>query len=130
MTTDGSGTAVDLDIAIIDTGIRPDHEDLNVAGGRNFIAGSTSNWSDGNGHGTHVAGTVAAKDNSVGVVGVAPGARVWAVKVCGNSGFCFSNDIVAGIDWVAERKSSGGSYTYQVCEEGTDTCSNEATVTF
>ncbi len=101
------GPDIPLDIAIIDSGIDDDHPDLNVAGGVNFANGPSSKWTDGNGHGTHVAGTAAAKDNGDAVVGVAPGARVWAVRVCGNSGFCFTSDMVAGIDWVADRKSSG-----------------------
>jgi subtilisin len=107
VTTNGSGQrVVSLAVAVLDTGIMASHPDLNVAGGRNFANGGATNWGDGNGHGTHVAGTIAAIDNGVGVVGVAPGAPVWAVRVCGNSGFCNSGDIVAGIDWVAEEKST------------------------
>jgi len=98
---------VDLDVAIIDSGIDGDHADLNVAGGVNFANGPSGSWDDGSGHGTHVAGTVGALDNGRGVVGVAPGARLHAVRVCGNSGFCFTDDIVAGIDWVAQQKASG-----------------------
>jgi subtilisin len=96
-----AGPDINLDIAIIDTGINS-HADLRLAGG---LAAAGSNFNDGNGHGTHVAGTVAARDNDIGVVGVAPGARVWAVRVCGNGGFCMSGDIVKGIDWVAARKT-------------------------
>lgn len=95
------GVTVNQPIAIIDTGISA-HSDLNLAGGYSAPGGS---YSDGNGHGTHVAGTVAARDNGAGVVGVAPGAPVWAVRVCGNSGSCTSGDIVRGIDWVAARKA-------------------------
>jgi subtilisin len=103
VTTNGTGSkAVNIPIAIIDTGIQPNHPDLNVAGG---FAAAGNTWSDGNGHGTHVAGTAAAKDNGTGVVGVAPGAPVWAVRVCGNGGMCMSGDIVKGIDWVAARKA-------------------------
>jgi subtilisin len=109
VTTDGSGSvAVELDVAVLDTGISA-HPDLSVAGGRNFANGGTSNWGDGNGHGTHVAGTIGALDNGFGVVGVAPGVRLWAVRVCGNSGFCMSGDIVAGIDWVAQQKVAGAT---------------------
>ncbi len=96
---------VDMDIAIIDSGIDQDHGDLNVGGGQNFANGGPGNWDDGNGHGTHVAGTAAALDNDAQVVAVAPGARVWAARVCGNSGFCFTDDMVAGIDWVAGKKA-------------------------
>lgn len=66
--------SIGVEVAIIDTGIDKDHPDLNVLGGVNFTGGNPNNWNDGNGHGTHVAGTVAALDNDIGVVGVAPGA--------------------------------------------------------
>jgi subtilisin len=105
--TVGGGVSIGLDVAVLDTGIRKDHPDLNVAGGRNFANGGPDNWGDGNGHGTHVAGTIGAIDNGIGVVGVAPGVRLWSVRVCGNSGFCMSGDIIAGIDWVAQQKASG-----------------------
>jgi len=98
---------VDLDVAIIDTGIDGDHPDLNVAGGINFSSGPSDKWNDGNGHGTHVSGTVGALDNGFGVVGVAPGVNLWAVKVCKNGGICMTGDMVAGINWVAARKADG-----------------------
>jgi subtilisin family serine protease len=66
--------SVGVEVAIIDTGIDGDHPDLNVLGDVNFSGGPSGAWDDGNGHGTHVAGTVAALDNDIGVVGVAPGA--------------------------------------------------------
>ena len=75
---------VDVDIAVIDTGIDLDHPDLNVVGNVTFV--KSKNGDDDNGHGTHVAGTAAAKDNSIGVVGAAPGARLWAVKVLDRRG--------------------------------------------
>lgn len=106
---DNTGNNVDLDVAIIDSGIDGGHPDLNVAGGVNFANGSPSNWGDGNGHGSHVAGTVGAIDNNIGVVGVAPGVRLYAVRVCGNSGFCFTDDIAAGIDWVKQRKQDANA---------------------
>jgi subtilisin family serine protease len=102
---DGSG--VTIDVATIDSGVDQSHPDLNVAGGANFANGPSGNFNDGNGHGSHVAGTMAAIDNGIGVVGAAPGARIWAARVCGNSGFCFTDDMVAGIDWVAARKQAG-----------------------
>ena len=105
----GSGRTVDVDIAIVDTGIAS-HPDLNVAGGTNCAGGSPfssrcadGSYPDGHGHGTHVAGTAAALDNGSGVVGVAPGARLWGVKVLKDSGSGYTSWIVAGIDWVAAR---------------------------
>jgi subtilisin len=101
---DPGSVTIDLDVAIIDTGISS-HPDLNLAGGRNFAGGPATNFGDNNGHGTHVAGTVGAIDNGSGVVGVAPGVRVWAVRVC--TSICPTNNIVAGIDWVTEQKATG-----------------------
>lgn len=97
---DGADDRVDVDIAIIDSGIDGSHPDLNVVGGYNATGGSTANWNDGHGHGTHVAGIAAALDNDIGVVGVAPGARLWAVKVLGNRGTGSLSNIIKGIDWV------------------------------
>ena len=77
--TRGGGGAVN--IAIMDTGIDVRHPDLapNFAGGYNTFSPSDQPIDD-NGHGTHVAGTIAAIDNNFGVVGVAPQARIWSVK--------------------------------------------------
>lgn len=102
---DTDDVRLDFDVAVIDTGIDGDHPDLNVAGGRNFAGGPAGKWDDGNGHGTHVAGTIAAIDDGQGAVGVAPGARVHAVRVCNNGGICSTSDMIAGIDWVADRKA-------------------------
>jgi len=96
----GSGS-VDVDVAVIDTGIDIDHPDLNVVGGQNCSRGPASKYDDGNGHGTHVAGTVGALDNTNGVVGMAPGARMWAVRVLNNAGSGSWSDVICGIDWVA-----------------------------
>ena len=106
---------VDADVAILDTGIDVDHPDLNVVGGANCLQsrrrrGRTTYYCDANVsadddqyHGTHVAGTVAALDNGVGVVGVAPGARLWAVKVLDSNGSGYTSGIIAGIDWVVAQ---------------------------
>jgi len=102
---DGIDERVDADIAILDTGIEKTHPDLNVAGGANFVGTDPSAWNDGHGHGTHVAGTAAALDNDFGVVGVVPGARLWAVKVLSNTGSGTLIDIVEGIDWVTANSN-------------------------
>jgi len=104
---DGSGTAVDADIAILDSGIYKTHSDLNIAGGYNCVSRDEEAWSDGYGHGTHVAGTAAATDDSIGVVGVAPGARLWAVKVLDNSGSGSISSAICGIDWVTGKDTDG-----------------------
>src|SRR5215210_171949 len=91
---------VNADIAVLDTGIQKDHPDLNVAGGYNCTSSVRSNYGDGHGHGTHVAGIAAAKDGNTGVVGAAPGARLWAMKVLTDSGMGFTSWIICGIDRV------------------------------
>ena len=97
---------INLDVGMLDSGIDQDHLDLNVAGGINFAGGPASKWDDGNGHGTHTAGTVGAIDNGIGVVGVAPGVRLWAVRVCKNGGICMTGDMIAGINWMAAQKAA------------------------
>ena len=98
---------VDVDVAVIDTGIDLQHPDLNVAGGVNcttsgiIIASCVAGGDDDHYHGTHVAGTIGAIDNDTHVAGVAPGARLWAVKVLNKRGSGYTSWIVAGIDWVA-----------------------------
>ena len=108
---------VNVDVAIIDTGVDQLHPDLNVfkrtncvPAGEDPIAGEgikncvNESGTDLNGHGTHVAGTVAAIDNGSGVVGVAPGARLWSVRVLGKFGGTASW-VVAGVEWVTARSS-------------------------
>jgi len=95
---------------IIDTGIDLDHPDLNVDVNRSRTFVSTGrdskNPDDNDGHGTHVAGTIAAIDNDFGVIGVAAGATVVAVKVLGPAGGTLS-DVIKGIDYVGAKGSSG-----------------------
>ncbi|ADC49870.1 extracellular alkaline serine protease subtilisin E pre-cursor [Alkalihalophilus pseudofirmus OF4] len=84
-------------VAVLDTGVAP-HPDLHIRGGVSFI--STENtYVDYNGHGTHVAGTVAALNNSYGVLGVAPGAELYAVKVLDRNGSGSHASIAQGIEW-------------------------------
>jgi subtilisin family serine protease len=106
---DGINDAMDVDIAIMDTGIDLDHPDLNVYKYTYCNSNSTrcfdgdSRANDTHSHGTHVAGTAAAIDNGSGVVGVAPGARLWAVKVLDNSGNGYLSWILAGVDYVTQH---------------------------
>lgn len=95
-----SGT-VNVNVAVIDTGIDTNHPDLNVVGGENFVFRGKDTFDDGNGHGTHVAGTIAAIDNNQGVIGVVPGANLYSVRVLDNSGSGTYSGVIAGIDWVA-----------------------------
>lgn len=102
---DPSGNTVDA--AVIDTGIDKEHPDLIVKGGVRFYNGrfTDSNYDDDNGHGSHVAGTIAARDNNDGVVGVAPGAGLYAVKVLNSRGSGYLSDIIKGLDWVRSKSS-------------------------
>ncbi|MBB5347290.1 S8 family serine peptidase [Desulfoprunum benzoelyticum] len=103
----GDDVRVDVDVAVIDTGIDLQHPDLNVGEGVNCTlyrldAQCVPGGDDDHYHGTHVAGTIGALDNGEGVVGVAPGARLWPVKVLNKRGSGYSSWIIAGIDWVAD----------------------------
>jgi len=100
----GSGAVSNVNAYIIDTGIDTSHTDLNDVGHVNFAGGENK---DCNGHGTHVAGTVAGRDNAQDVVGVAPGANLYGVKVLGCSGSGTNSGVIKGVDWVTGHNSSG-----------------------
>ena len=106
---DGIDERVNADVAVVDTGIDAAHPDLNVAGGINCSTADRTAWGDANGHGTHVAGTIAAKDNDIGVVGVAPGARLWAVRILGADGSGLLSWYICGLDWIAAQRDPSDS---------------------
>lgn len=93
-------------VAVIDTGIDLSHPDLDAVGGRNCTGSGAAQ--DGHGHGTHVAGTIGARNTGTGVVGVAPGTRLHAVKVLNSSGEGTISQVICGIDWVAANRQSLG----------------------
>lgn len=95
-------TGKGVNLAILDTGITK-HPDLKISGGVSFIPGSTS-YDDLHGHGTHCAGIAAAKNNKIGVVGVAPDVKLFAVKVLGNDGRGMTSWIIAGMEWCVRNK--------------------------
>lgn len=116
----GGNTGVGVKVAIIDTGINYTHPDLDANFGtllgHDFVNDDADPMDD-NGHGTHCAGVVAAEDNGEGVVGVAPGAELYAVKVLGADGYGSSSYVIAGIEWSVENEMDiismslgGGSY--------------------
>jgi subtilisin family serine protease len=121
---DGGDERVPVDVAVLDTGIQANHPDLNVVGGRNFATGKS--YGDGHGHGTHVAGTIGALDNGIGVVGVAPGARLWAVRVLDNNGTGWLSWILAGVDWVTANASKIGVANMSLGFAGTSAALNTA----
>ncbi len=100
-----NSTGKNVKIAVLDTGISNSHPDLTVSGGINLIGKSKNNkWNDDNGHGTHVSGIIAARNNNIGVVGVAPDAQLYAVKVLDTYGSGYISDIIEGIDWAVQNK--------------------------
>lgn len=131
---------------IIDSGIDLDHEDLNVntdlgvdfvneggglfggGGGLFGGGGSTPKGDDDNGHGTHCAGIVAAIDNNIGVVGVAAGAEVVAVKVINFLGNCNATDVLQGIDYVADVGEAGDVANLSLSFIGTQQAINNAVI--
>ncbi|QIL02601.1 S8 family serine peptidase [Sphingomonas sinipercae] len=92
---------------VIDTGLDFTHPDLNTdaARSRSFLRDTSP--ADQNGHGTHVAGTIAARDNAIGVIGVAPGATVVAVRVLDRRGSGANSGVIAGVDYVAQYGRPG-----------------------
>jgi subtilisin family serine protease len=106
----GTGNGTGKKAFIIDTGIDLTHPDLAVdrsLGFTAFTSGKDANLNDGNGHGTHVAGTVAALNNNIGVVGVAAGATVIPIKVLDSRGSGSNSGVIAGIDHVFNRGQEG-----------------------
>ncbi|OPH48873.1 hypothetical protein BC351_38160 [Paenibacillus ferrarius] len=96
-------TGKGVKVAVLDTGISLNHEDLVVEGGTSFVDYTTS-YNDDSGHGTHVAGIIGAKNNDIGTIGMAPDASLYAVKVLDSHGTGYLSDVIAGIDWAVEHK--------------------------
>ena len=118
---DGSDdTRVNADVAVLDTGISLSTGDLVVPGGINCANDGISPYDDGTGHGTHVAGIVGALDNGTGVVGVAPGARMWSVRVLNRFGGGSSASLICGLDWAARRSSTIDVVNMSIEGPGTD----------
>ncbi|MCW2278221.1 S8 family serine peptidase [Heliophilum fasciatum] len=88
-------TGKGVKVAVIDTGVAT-HSDIPVAGGASF---GYNSYIDDNGHGTHVAGIIGARNNTLGTVGIAPDAQIYAVKVLDASGSGYLSDVIAGVDW-------------------------------
>ncbi|MGV7002489.1 S8 family peptidase [Priestia megaterium] len=103
----------DVVVAVLDTGCQTDHPDLinQVIGGKNFtddFSGSDLKFDDNNGHGTHVAGTIAALQNGTGVVGVAPKAKLLICKVLGGDGSGSYDWIIEGIKYATNWRGKNG----------------------
>lgn len=96
----------DVIVATIDTGCDPNHLDIkeNLIPGFNILTKS-NNSIDGNGHGTHVAGTIAAINNGIGIVGVSPKTKILPIKALSDNGTGNNNDIADAIDYAVENKA-------------------------
>ena len=106
----GTGGASDPDLAVMDTGVDASHPDLNVVGGYWCGNRTASGYgTDSNGHGTHVAGTIGAKDNTIGVVGVAPGARIYSLRIPDKRGTWSVSSAVCAVDWITAQRDADGS---------------------
>ena len=91
-------TGKDVKVAIVDTGIDEDHPDLTVSGGASFVE-AVGHWDDDHGHGTHCAGIAGARNNTTGVIGVAPECSLYAVKVLSGRGSGQLSWILGGMGW-------------------------------
>lgn len=107
----GCITGKGIKVAILDTGIDLSHPDLraNIKGGINTINPKKS-YNDDNGHGTHVAGIVAALENEIGVIGASPEIELYSVKVLNAAGIGYLSDIIEGLEWVIQQKKLYGGY--------------------
>ena len=93
-------------VAVLDTGIDLANADLNAASGKNCISATVTSTADDNGHGTNVAGIVAARNNGTRVVGVAPGTKLYSVKVLNSKKTGTLSQILCGIDWVTANAAA------------------------
>jgi subtilisin len=101
----GRDEPIGVGVATVDTGIDTSSPELNVAGGVNCSSEPGSNYSDLEGHGTEVAGVLAAEDNSFGVVGVAPGTPLYSVRVLNAEGEGELSNLLCGLNWIAAHRS-------------------------
>lgn len=123
-------------VAVIDTGCQIDHPDLqkNIVGWYNAADPASGNVTDIDGHGTHVAGIIAAVDNNTGVVGVAPDASLYIIKADHNGGYFYSSDIIRGINKAIEvgadviNMSFGNEYHNEDIEEALERATANGTL--
>jgi subtilisin/minor extracellular protease Epr len=124
-----------IKVAILDTGIDYDHPDLhdNYMGGIDYVNDDDDPMDD-QGHGTHCAGIVAAMDNEMGVIGVAPEVSLYGVKILDSGGHGYTSDIIAGIEWSVNNDmqvlsmSFGGWQSISALQEACDAASNSGVV--
>jgi hypothetical protein len=99
----GTSQPIDVDVAVLDSGIDLHHPDLTVVDAQDFT-GTGHNGDDCNGHGTVISGVIGAINNTFGVVGVAPGVRLWSVQVlCGGPGGSAWANVLAGMSYISQH---------------------------
>ena len=125
----GGNSGGGVKVAVMDSGIDINHSDLQVVGGYNAVTRTASGYNDDlsicNGHGTHIAGTIAAKANGTGVVGIAPAAQLYSIKVFENIGgscLAYTSSQIVGLNWAVTQGirlvnvsigSTSESYSYE-----------------
>ncbi len=127
----GTSTGTGVKVAVLDTGIDYKHLDLddNCYGGVNVI-NPHKDYRDDNGHGTHVAGIIAAENNEIGVIGVAPEAALYGVKALDRNGSGWLSDIIAGLEWCFNNEmdivnmSFGSNSDIQAFHDACDAAAN------
>lgn len=120
--------SVAVNVAVIDSGVDHRHSELKAAwaGGYNVLNPDSEFAMDGVGHGTHVAGTIAAGNNHIGVVGVASNVRLWGVKAIADDGTGTMEDVVKGLEWVIEKKrTEGGRWVVNLSVGGPEAATPE-----
>jgi len=128
-------TGTGIKVAVLDTGVDYTHPDLkaNYIGGYDFVNRDNDPMDD-HSHGTHVAGTVAAASNGFGVLGAAPQAGLYSVKVADSSGYCSYSNIIAGINWAVDNNadvitmSLGGTSSSSTLQSACDSAYSKGVV--
>ncbi len=120
--------AGEVNVVVIDSGVNGAHSEIrDIFQGGYDVLEPESPVRDGIGHGTHVAGTIAAAHNDLGVVGVAPtGVRLWGIRAIGDDGFGSMEDVIKGLEWaLAKKKSEGGRWVVNLSLGGEETSNAE-----
>ncbi len=101
---DGQGR-VNVNVAVLDGGVDKRSLELRISGGHNCIGHNPNAWQDLDGHGTFIAGVIGALDDGGGIVGIAPGAKIWGVRVADFNGFLTDEDLFCGLEWIASTRT-------------------------